>query len=122
MVAPGISKYTIAFLTFLFGIGISAQFTAMNSLAFADINEDQLSASTSITSAVQVLAQSFGVAMGAILLRYYSAYSQQLTPQAFHNTFFALGVITFISSCLFLRLKPDDGKQMFMKHIEVEST
>ena len=111
------SAYTIATLTFIFGIFVAAQYTGMNSLAFAELHEDELSASTSITSTVQVLAQSFGVAVGAILLRYYSSQPNEeaaLTPAIFHQAFFALGIITFISALLFMRLKRDDGKQMLV--------
>ena len=109
------SLYFIAGLTFLFGIFIAAQFTGMNSLAFADIHEDELSASTSITSTTQVLAQSLGVAVAAILLRFYSSYqgeSLTLTLNVFHKTFFSTGIITFLSIFIFIFLKPEDGKQM----------
>lgn len=112
------SVYTIAFLTFLFGIVTSAQFTAMNSLAFADIYEDDLSASTSITSTVQVLSQSLGVAIGAILLRCFSYFSDQphtLSISVFHKTFFALAFITIFSGIIFFPLKYKDGQQMLVK-------
>lgn len=114
------SVVTIACMTFIFGVVLSAQFTGTNSLAFADINEDELSASTSITSTVQVLAQSLGVAIGAILLRYFSSFSNvsaSLTPDIFHQTFFTLGVITFFSSLIFLGLKKTDGKRMLNKDV-----
>lgn len=109
------SAYTIACLTFVFGIVISAQFTGMNSLAFADIAEDELSASTSISSTVQVLSQSLGVAMGAILLRYYSSFSGEslaLTVTTFHYTFITMGVMTIFASLIFVRLRKGDGEQM----------
>jgi EmrB/QacA subfamily drug resistance transporter len=112
------SIYAIAFLTFIFGIALSAQMTAMNSLAFADINEDDLSASTSITSTVQVLAQSLGVAVGAILLRFFLSLSTQplaLSPAIFHQTFLAMGFLTIFSCIIFIHLQPNDGKQMLIK-------
>lgn len=112
------SVYIIATLTFIFGIFIAAQYTAMNSLAFADLGEDELSASTSITSTVQVLAQSFGVAIAALLLRFYSAHTESplvLTIPVFHHTFFTMGILTFFSTLIFIHLKPNDGKQMLGK-------
>lgn len=112
------SVYTIAALTFIFGVFMSFQFTGMNSLALADIKDEELSASTSITSTVQVLAQSLGVAVGAILLRFYGSTMQkslQLMPALFHHAFFALGVITFFSSLIFTGLRYGDGKQMLAK-------
>lgn len=112
------SIYVIACLTFLFGTVIAVQYTGMNSLAYADMHEDELSASTSITSTIQVLAQSLGVATSAILLRYYLAYSGHpltLTPEIFHQTFFMMGILTFVSAIVFIRLKPNDGIQMLVK-------
>ncbi|OGT46847.1 MAG: multidrug transporter, partial [Gammaproteobacteria bacterium RIFCSPHIGHO2_12_FULL_38_11] len=87
--------YGIALLTFILGVFISAQFTGMSSLAFADLDPKDLSASTSITSTTQMLAQSFGVAVGAILLRFYSEkinHSLKLTTAIFHHAFFILGI------------------------------
>ncbi len=112
------SMIVIATLTFIFGIFISAQYTAMNSLALAEIKDEELSASTSITSTVQILAQSLGVAVGAILLRFYSSLSQSkmtLTPTIFHDTFFTLGILTFMSAAIFLGLKKGDGVQMLVR-------
>lgn len=109
------SIYTIASLAFLFGTVTAAQYTGMNSLAFADIHEDELSASTTITSTVQILAQSFGVAVGAILLRFFSSTldsTTALTPTIFHHTFFVMGIMTLVSALLFMRLNNEDGKQM----------
>lgn len=110
--------YVIALLTFIFGIAISAQFTAMNSLALAEIKDEELSASTSITSTVQILAQSLGVAISAILLRIFLSYAGKwatLTPAIFHHVFFILGIMTFLSAVIFLQLQSGDGKQMLMK-------
>jgi len=110
--------YVIALFTFIFGVATSAQYTGMNSLALAEIKDEELSASTSITSTMQILAQSLGVAVGAILLRVFSSnlnHSLKLTPAIFHDAFFALGIITFLSSFIFMQLKAGDGKQMLMK-------
>ena len=109
------SIYVIASLTFLFGFLISLQYSGMNSLAYADISSDDLSAATSIVGTMQQVAQSFGVAASALLLRYYSSNSTEhfvLTPNVFHQTFFAMGFITFLSTLIFLHLKSNDGHQM----------
>lgn len=106
------SIYSIALLTFIFGIVIAAQYTGMNSLAFAEIAENELSAATSITTTTQILAQSFGVAVSAILLRYYSSPHHLLTISIFHQTFFAMGILTFISATVFMRLSNEDGRQL----------
>jgi hypothetical protein len=109
------SIYVIAVLTFLFGFLISMQYSGMNSLAYADIPADELGSATSIISTMQQIAQSFGVAASALLLRFYSSNSSStfsLTPSVFHQTFFMMGLLTFVSTIIFTRLNENDGHQM----------
>ena len=81
----------------------------------SEIATDDLSSATSIVSTVQQLAQSFRVAVSALLLRYYSADDEHisLTPTVFHHTFFAMGLLTFFAIFIFLRLKPQDGHRCY---------
>lgn len=112
------SVFFIAGMTFLFGVGTSMQYTALNSLAFADLHEDELSASTSITSTTQQLAQSFGVAAGAILLRVFSSWQGaplQLSTAVFHQVFAALSLLTCLAAFVFFAMKRDDGAKMLVK-------
>lgn len=109
------SLYTLALLTFIFGLLISMQYSGMNSLAYADLPSDELSSATSLVSTMQQLSQSFGVAASALLLRFYSSYGTNgilLTPTIFQHTFFTLGIMTIFSMVIFLQLKPGDGHQM----------
>lgn len=115
----------IAMLTFLYGMLITLQFSALNSLGYADIPEDELAYATSMVSTVQQLSQSFGVAVSALFLRYFSLQSGQhfsLTSETFHSVFFALGIFTFCSAVIFLRLKPNDGHQMINAPLEAKMT
>lgn len=115
LVNQNTSIYFIMLLTFLYGLVIACQFTAMNSLAFADVDDDGLSAITSITSTAQMLAQSLGVAIGAIFLRLFSKLSQDdamLSLQTFHHTFVAMGVLTCFTALIFLMLRTRDGRKM----------
>lgn len=115
------SVYTIIFLNFLFGMFMASQFTAMNSLAFAEISEEDLSSATTITSTTQILAQTLGVAYSAILLRYFSYRASMtgvLSVEVFHNAFLAMSVVTLGSIMLFLYLKTDDGQQMLVKAMD----
>lgn len=112
------SIYWIALATFVFGFFISAQYTAVNSLALSDIKDEELSGSNSITTTAQIFSQSLGVAFSAIFLHFYSYFfdkSTSLTIAAFHDTFLSLAVITLLSLFIFMRLRADDGKQMLMK-------
>lgn len=110
--------WLIAAITLLFGTLIAIQFNSMNSLAYAEIPQENLSDATSIVSTAQQLAQSFGVAVGALLLYTFSGHNTAhaaLTPHVFHESFFALGTITLLTSLVFLGLKPNDGHEMLVK-------
>lgn len=114
------SIYIIGCLTFLYGFLISLQYSAMNSLAYANISADEFSAATSIMSTLQQIAQSFAVAIAALLLRIFSAnFSDRLllSVRIFHHSFIALGIITLFSGLIFLYLKPSDGHEMFDRPI-----
>lgn len=107
--------YIICFLTFFYGFVLSLQYSAMNSLAYADVSSENLSAATSIMSTLQQISQSFGVAVSALFIRFFSslfAGQATLTATIFHYTFFGLGFFTFLSAFIFLRLDPDDGSEM----------
>jgi EmrB/QacA subfamily drug resistance transporter len=111
------SPYVICCFTFLFGFLISIQYSGMNSLAYAEITEDNFSTATSLMSTMQQLAQSFGVTLGAMLMNYYSSYGAQLTLPIFRHTFFAMGLFTLFSILIFMRLKPEDGAEMINEPI-----
>jgi len=107
--------YVIASLTFMYGFILSLQYSAMNSLAYADIPGESLSSATSIMGTLQQLSQSFGVAISALFIRLFSnadSIHHTLTLKTFHYTFFAIGSFTLISTLVFFRLKNNDGEQM----------
>lgn len=108
------SPYSIAILTFVYGFLIALQYTGMNSLAYANIAENDMSAATSIMSTIQQLAQSFGVAISAILLGFFTYYSGShvLSVRIFHDTFLMLGVLTLFSGIIFTFLKQEDGLEL----------
>ncbi len=114
--------YLICSFTFLFGFLSSLQFGAMNSLAYADVPAEDFSAATSVMGVLQQLAVSFGVAISALFIRYFSggAPDAVLTVPVFHHTFLAVGTITLLASLIFMRLKPEDGYQMIRGEKSVE--
>jgi len=114
LIGRDISNYMIGTLTLLYGFLMSLQYTGMNSLAYAEILPENLSALTSIMSTIQQISQSFGVALSAFLIYFFSK-NNQLTPTVFHYTFLVLGCITLCSIFIFMRLKLTDGDQMIPK-------
>jgi len=114
-ISSELSVYIIGVITFLFGLIIAVQYSGMNSLAYAELSPEDLSAAASIMGTLQQIAQSFGVAVGALLLRYYSIGSDSqfnLTTSVFHHAFFAMGLITLFSTIIFIQLKTGDGHEM----------
>ena len=108
----------IVILTGVYGFTLTMQYSSMNSLAYADIVSKDLSGATSIMGTLQQLAQSFGVAVAALFLRFFSEFSGDnlvLTASVFHYTFFAVGFFTLLSTLAFLPLKPEDGQQLLIK-------
>lgn len=101
----------IVFQTFSYGFILSLQYSAMNSLAYADLSAGDLSAANSIMSTIQQLAQSLGVAVSALCLRFFST-QFMLSPHMFHFTFLAMGLFTLCSSFIFVKLNKEDGQQM----------
>ena len=116
MITKESSIALIVCLTFMFGFLTSIQYTAMNTLAYAEIATENLSAATSIMSTLQQLSQSFGVAISALCLHIFStgrtAIGPLLVTSTFQHTFFTLGVITMASIIIFIPLRPDDGLEM----------
>lgn len=106
--------YWIGLLTFIYGGLISMQYTGMSSLAYANLESQEISAATSIMSTVQQLAQSFGVAFAAILVRCFA--TQTLSIAVFHQVFVVMGLVTFCSMIIFIQLKHDDGAAMLEVH------
>lgn len=108
--------YFIAGLTFIYGFLISLQYTGMNSLAYANIQPDDVSSATSIMSTIQQLSQSFGVAVAAMIITFFAPYSTGhiLSVPVFHHTFLALGLVTLCSALIFMRLKKEDGQELII--------
>jgi hypothetical protein len=91
----------------------STQYTAMNTLAYADVPDTDASNASSIASNFQQLSVSFGVAAAGLTTVFFvpdrlrgdsSAVSLGL-----HQAFLALGAFTILSVIVFAWLKRDDG-------------
>ena len=104
-------------LLFVIGLGNSLQFTAMNTLSIADLRPDQNSSGNSLLSVNMQLSTSFGIAIGALLLKTFSldGISHGDLHTAFRYTFIAVGSITFASALIFSRLHDNDGAALLSR-------
>jgi MFS family permease len=95
-----------------FGFFRSLQFTCMNTLAYADLTDTNVSKGSSISSVGQQLSQSFGVALGATILAVLTGDAHAPDIRDFVPAFIAMGLLPLISISFFWRLSPSDGDQV----------
>jgi MFS family permease len=94
----------------------SLQYTALNSIAFADIAAPRMSAATSFSSMVQQISNGMGVAFAAVALnlvlvsRGHSLTEIPLGDIAF--TLVVMAVVTLTSCVYFARLAPDAAAEV----------
>lgn len=69
LIGPEMSFMTTAVILFIGGLSRSMQFTALNTLAFAEMPQEDLSAASSLFSTTSQLALGSGIALGAIAIR-----------------------------------------------------
>jgi MFS family permease len=103
-------------LSFAQGFFASLQFTAMNSLVYADVDDAEASKASSISATAQQLSLSFGVAIGSLVAAWFLGPVDQhdagQTIPALHKAFFTLGLITIVSSLTFIGLGRNDGNNI----------
>jgi EmrB/QacA subfamily drug resistance transporter len=92
----------------------SLQFTSINTLAYADIEQARVSRATSLVSVMQQLAISTGVALGALAVELTLQFRAQhdLTAADFPPAFIGVSVISAASILIFARLSPDAGAEL----------
>jgi EmrB/QacA subfamily drug resistance transporter len=99
----------------LFGYGFftSLQYTSMNSLVYADVNETDSSMASSIASTMQQMSVSFGVATASLATAYFIPDRfRSSAPQmihGIHHAFIWLGILTILSTIVFRELRRGDG-------------
>jgi EmrB/QacA subfamily drug resistance transporter len=92
----------------------SLQFTSLNTLAYADIDEPAMSHATTLSSVAQQLSLTFGVGLGALLLHATLELRGHATLGAddFAYTYFAIAAISLTSLFFFVPLPRDAGAEM----------
>jgi len=92
----------------------SLQFTAINSIAYADIHEKEMSKATSFASVVQQLSMSAGVATGALVLEMerMGRDSHQVLASDFPMAFILVACLAASSAFIFARLPKKAGASL----------
>ncbi len=90
------------------------EFTAVNTIAYADIDPRRMSRATALASVGQQLSISTGVAVGALLVELSLSWrgATELTPADFTPAFLVVAAISASPALLFWRLPADAGAEM----------
>ena len=105
--------WMIVLMAFTYGFLASLQYTSMNTLAYADVNDRQAADASTIASTVQQLAVSFGVATASLATalfiddRMHATASEMI--HGIHLAMLALGGLTIVSTVVFTELRAGDG-------------
>ena len=115
-IGAGTPVWLIATQTFFFGFFTSLQYTSMNTLVYADIDEEQTSGASTIAATGQQMAISFGVATASLVTalfvpdRFHSSPLEMI--RGIHRAFLVMGGFTVISTAIFAELRSDDGSSV----------
>ena len=112
--------WAIVLQAFLYGAFTSLQYTSMNTLVYADIEEEDTSSASSIASTMQQMSISFGVAAAGLATAFFvpSTHSEPTQMiQGIHKALIALGVLTIVSTIVFRSLKRGDGDDVSMHKV-----
>ena len=109
----GTPLWRIALQSFILGFFTSTQYTAMNTLVYADVTAEDTSAASTIASTGQQMSISFGVASASLIAASFVPDSLRSDPAALihgvHLAFITLGLMTIAASGIFVPLRKDDG-------------
>lgn len=111
---PEWPHWAIAVILGVGGFFRSLQFTALNGMAYADIEQGQMSKAATTSSMAQQLVQSIGIGLSASLLALLMKLRGEthLTVEVVSPAFIVIGVVTLISILWFVRLPADAGDEM----------
>ena len=114
-IRPGTPIWLIVVQTFCYGALTSTQYTAMNTLVYADVPETGASNASSMASTFQQLSISFGVAAAGLTTVFFVPSrlggDSGAVTLGLHQAFLALGAFTILSTIVFARLKAGDGAE-----------
>ena len=113
LVTPATPIIAIVMLGLVMGLFNSLQFSSMNTMAYADIEERDVSMASTMASTLQQMSLSFGLACGSLVTGYYLADLPQTDRvavlEALHYAFVSLAGLTLVSSLSFRALHSGDG-------------
>ena len=92
----------------------ATQFTASNALAFAELDQKQVTTASTLQAVIMQLSISLGITVGSLALQLVRLGSggQALTPSQFTLPFCFVGVLSLLAAPVYARLAHDTGADM----------
>lgn len=118
LLLPQTPTIIIVVVMFLSGMFRSMQFSAITTLAFADIPQPRMTAANTLYSTVQQMSTGMGIAMGAVFLRFSNLINggtEGYTVADFRLAFIFVSILGIISLYGYTKLTPDAGDVVRIK-------
>ena len=116
LITPSTPIALILIVLFASGLSRSLQFTALNTLSFADVPKPQMSGASALSSTLFQLTMGIGVALGAIALRLAEALhghdARAVTPADFQIAFVIVAMVGLIGVADLFSLHRDAGAEV----------
>ncbi|MEC4115161.1 multidrug transporter subunit MdtD [Myroides pelagicus] len=112
--------WVVVLLMICNGAFSAVQFTSMNTISLADLDNDTSSEGNSLLSVTQQLAISLGISVSAMFLLIFQKSGVGQGSEGvdvFRYTFLVMGVLTILSSYVFTRLEQEAGANMSGKRM-----
>jgi MFS family permease len=111
---PSTSHWLILIVLLAGGFFRSLEFTSLNTIAYAEITQPQMSRATTIMSVDRQFSTSLGVGLGALLLHLTmeARGGETLIASDFAPAFLCVGLLALVSIFLYLPLPADAGDEV----------
>ncbi|AET88983.1 MULTISPECIES: MFS transporter [Caballeronia] len=113
LLTPSTPTLVIAVVLFASGLSRSLQFTALNTLSFADVPKSQMSGASALSSTLFQMTMGIGVAIGAIALRIgewiHGHNAQTIGPEDFSIAFLIVAFVGLVGVLDLFGLSRDAG-------------
>lgn len=118
LLLPQTPTVIIVIVMFLSGMFRSMQFSAITTLAFADIPQPRMTAANTLYSTVQQMSIGMGIAIGAVFLRFSNAINGSIDHYSvadFRLAFIFVGILGILSLSGYTKLTSDAGDVVRVK-------
>lgn len=109
---PGVPAGVFIALFVVAGFVRSNQFTAANTVAYADVPPERVSAASTLATVTQQVGLSLGISFGATVLHLTTGAGGTLTPERFTVPYLAVGAVTLLALPVYWRLPASAGASL----------